>query len=68
MNYSRSALVSYFSPVDCSKVAKYSKLAAVWDVTPDVTTVIRDAEKIYYAENFEMAKGNIRKTWLTINI
>ena len=31
-----------------------------------MTTVIRFAEKNYYAEKFEMAKGNIRKTWLTI--
>ena len=31
-----------------------------------LTTTIRFAEKIYYAEKFEMAKGNIRKTWLTI--
>ena len=31
-----------------------------------MTTVIRFAEKNYYAKKFEMAKGNIRKTWLTI--
>ena len=31
-----------------------------------MTTVIRFAEKNYYAEKFEMAKGNIRKTWLTL--
>ena len=31
-----------------------------------LTTVIRFAEKNYYAEKFEMAKGNIRQTWLTI--
>ena len=27
---------------------------------------IRFAEKKYYAKIFEMANGNIRKTWLTI--
>ena len=31
-----------------------------------LTTVIHFAEKNYYAEKFEMAKGNIIKTWLTI--
>ena len=31
-----------------------------------LTTVIRFAEKNFYAEKFEMAKGNIRKRWLII--